>query len=332
MMVNIQAPRIDLFHEMRDDLDLVEKRVVAAAAIDLPVVSTMVSDIVRNSGKRLRPVVLLLSARAFGNNLESAITASAGIELLHTASLVHDDSIDQADLRRGQPTLNTQLSPSAVILIGDYLFAQSAMLAAATNSTRIVSIFAATLGEICDGQLREMMHARQLDQDREDYDKRIWGKTAALFAGSAEMGAVIGEAPESSIQQMRSFGGDLGMAFQIIDDVLDLREGTQTLGKPAANDLRQGVVTLPTMFFADELQVGSTTRDTLLGIVEGEITDDATINEIVLEIRASGAIERAEDEARVYGESARNRLDIVSDPETRRLLEATLDLTLERIS
>ena len=330
--MNIQAPSIDLFQEMKDELDLVEKRVVASATIDLPVVSTLVHDIVRNSGKRLRPVLLLLAARAFRFDLDTAITASAGIELLHTASLVHDDSIDHADLRRGQPTLNTQLSSSAVILIGDFLFAQSAMLAAATNSTRVVSIFAATLGEICDGQLREMMHARQLDQDRTDYDKRIWGKTASLFAGSAEMGAVIGDAPELAIQQMRAFGGELGMAFQIIDDVLDLREGTQTLGKPSANDLRQGIVTLPTMLFTENLPDGSATRDTLLGIVEGDITDEATINDIVLEIRASGAIERAEDEARLFADAARRRLDVVVDPETRQLLEATLDLTLERIS
>lgn len=330
--MNIQAPRMDLFREMKDDLALVEQRVIDASTIDLPIVSSMVTDIVSNTGKRLRPVVLLLAARAFEPNQAAAITASAGIELLHTASLVHDDSIDRADLRRGQPTLNTQLSSSAVILIGDYLFAQSAMLAAATESVRVVSIFASTLGEICDGQLREMIHSHQLDQDRTDYDKRIWGKTAALFAGSAEMGAVLGNAPEASVQELRSFGGELGMAFQIIDDVLDLREGTQTLGKPAANDLRQGIVTLPTMYFVEGVPVGSPTWNTLVGIIEGEITDDAVISDIVLQIRASDAIERAEQEARRYADCARARLGVVADAETRSLLEATLDVTLERIS
>jgi geranylgeranyl pyrophosphate synthase len=329
-MVNIQAPGIDLFQEMREELELVEQQVVASATIDLPIVSSLVSDIVKNTGKRLRPVVLLLAARAFSPDQQTSITAAAGIELLHTASLVHDDSIDRADLRRGRPTLNAQLSFGAVILIGDFLFAQSAMLAAATNSTRVVSIFASTLGEICNGQLREVMHARQLHQDRDDYDKRIWGKTAALFAGAAEMGGVIGGAPEASIAQLRGFGGDLGMAFQIIDDVLDLREGTQTLGKPAGNDLRQGIVTLPTMLFAGKLAPGSSTLDTLLGIVEGDITDDAVIDEMVKEIRHSGALELAEQEAMLYTESARKRLDLVPDDTTRRLLLATLDLTLAR--
>ena len=328
--MNIQAPRIDLFEEMREELELVERRVAASATIDLPIVSTLVADIVKNTGKRLRPLILLLAARGFNPDFETAITASAGIELLHTASLVHDDNIDRADLRRGQPTLNTQLSSGAVILIGDFLFAQSAMLAAATNSTRVVSIFASTLGEICNGQLREVMHARQLRQDREDYDKRIWGKTAALFAGAAEMGGVIGHAPEASIAQLRAFGGELGMAFQIIDDVLDLREGTQTLGKPAGNDLRQGIVTLPIMLFADQLPETSPTKEALLEIVEGDVTDDAAIDQIVIEIRQSGALELAEYEAAIFTDAARNRLDVVPDEETQRLLAATLDLTVVR--
>ena len=150
------------------------------------------------------------------------------MELLHTASLVHDDTVDRAALRRGRPTLNSVLSSGAVILLGDYLFAQSAMLAAATDSPRIVSIFASTLADICDGQLREMFVAHRLDQTREEYDRRIFGKTASLFAGAAEMGAIIGKAHENDVQALRQYGSDVGMAFQIVDDVLDLREGIAT--------------------------------------------------------------------------------------------------------
>ena len=153
------------------------------------------------------------------------VTAGAGVELLHTASLVHDDTVDRAGMRRGRPTLNSVLPSGAVILLGDFLFAQSAMLAAATNSPRVVSIFASTLADICDGQLREMFFAHRLDQSREEYERRIFGKTASLFAGSAEMGAVIGNAPETAVQALRQYGSDVGMAFQIVDDVLDLREG-----------------------------------------------------------------------------------------------------------
>lgn len=320
----------DVFEAMQDDLDRVERRLLEAAQIDFPIVSRMIQDLVTTSGKRLRPLLLLLAARAFTYDRDQAVTAAAGVELLHTASLVHDDSIDMAALRRGQPTLNTHLSSGAVILIGDFLFAQSAILAAATENTRVVSIFASSLGSICDGQLRETLEAHRVDQDRESYERRIFGKTASLFAGAAEMGAVIGGASNDSVQALRAFGGDIGMAFQIIDDVLDLREGTQTLGKPAGNDLRQGVVTLPAMIFASGLPAGSPTRDTLEAIVSGEELRDDVIGNIVSEIRASGALERTEEIAAEYSESARARIAIVPDDETREYLDDVVDLTLIR--
>lgn len=320
----------DVFEATQNDLDLVEQRLLQSATIDYPVVSNLVTSLVKTGGKRLRPLLLLLSARAFTYNRERAVTAAAGVELLHTASLVHDDSIDRAALRRGQPTLNSQLSSGAVILIGDFLFAQSAMLAADTGNVRVVSIFASTLGAICDGQLLETLQAHDLGQDRESYFKRIYGKTASLFAGAAEMGAVIGGASEEAVAEMRDFGGDIGMAFQIIDDVLDLAQGTQTLGKPAGNDLRQGVITLPTMIYAAGLPSTSPERDTLERIVGGEETDDAVINEVVAAIRASGAIEAAEAVAADYSASARNRLRVVQDETVRGQLGEIVDLTLVR--
>lgn len=320
----------NVFEAMREDLDLVRERVARAAHVDYPIVSGMVSDIVQAGGKKLRPLLLLLAGRAFTYDRPRLVTAAAGVELLHTASLVHDDSIDRAAIRRGQPTLNSQLNTGSVILIGDFLFAQSAILAAATDSTRVVSIFASTLGDICDGQLREMLGAHILQQDREEYLKRIFGKTASLFAGAAEMGAVIGGADEPDIQQMRGFGTDIGMAFQIMDDVLDLREDSQELGKPAGNDLRQGVVTLPTMLFARSLDQNSADMESLERIVVGDETDDSAINQVVDRIRTSGSLDRAIDVAHDYVTSAHRRLDVVRDADTRRLLEEVLDLTVDR--
>src|SRR5215217_899621 len=196
-MVDIRTR--DVFATMRPDLQLVQARLEEAVRIDYPGVDDLVLDLVRAGGKRLRPLILLLAGRAFTDNRETLVTAGAGVELLHTASLVHD-TVDRAGMRRGRPTLNSVLPSGAVILLGDFLFAQSAMLAAATNSPRVVSIFASTLADICDGQLREMFVAHRLDQSREEYERRIFGKTASLFAGSAEMGAVIGNAPESAVQ------------------------------------------------------------------------------------------------------------------------------------
>lgn len=322
----------DVFEAMAVDLGKVDRRLTEAAQVDFPMVSSLVEELVNTGGKRLRPLILLLAARGFTYDPDRAVTAAAGVELLHTASLVHDDNIDRAALRRGVPTLNTQLSAGAVILIGDYLFAQSAILAAATESTRVVAIFASTLADICDGQLRETLDAHRLTQDVADYEKRIYGKTAALFAGAAEMGAVIGQAPEDAVRQLRAFGRDIGMAFQIIDDVLDLREGTQVLGKPAGNDLRQGVVTLPIMLFVQRLAPDSAKLRTLEAIIAGDEIDDAVINSLVAEIRRSGVLEESERRATDYTDQARNRIDIVPDEETSEFLFDLLSLAVDRSS
>ena len=319
----------NVFDLMAHDLQLVEDQLQRSATVDFPIVSTLIRDIVKGGGKRLRPLLLLLSARAFSYDLERAVTAAAGVELLHTASLVHDDHIDRAAVRRGQPTLNNaNLSSGAVILIGDYLFAQSAILAAASNDTRVVTIFATSLAEICDGQIRETLDAHRMSQNRDDYNRRIYGKTAALFAGAAEMGAVIGGANERDIGEMRQLGTNMGMAFQVIDDVLDLREGTQKLGKPAGNDLRQGVVTLPAMFFLE--QASAMSADLLERIVTGEETSDDAAQSIVDEIRASDALDRAEQEAAVYVQQADDRLTLVRDDETRAMLRDVLAMGVDR--
>lgn len=320
----------DVFEMMQPDLERVEATLVSAAHIDYPVVNSLLKAIVSGGGKRLRPVLLLLASRAFNQFNERAIDVGAGVELLHTASLVHDDSIDKAALRRGNPTLNTELSTGAVILIGDYLFAQSAILAARPENPRVMVIFATTLAEICDGQIRETLEAHNLDQSMADYEARIYGKTAALFAGAAEMGAVLGGGDDKQVQELRQFGSDLGMAFQVIDDVLDIRESSATIGKPAGNDLRQGVVTVPVMRYAASLPEGAPQRATIAGIVDGEITDQAVIDDLIAEIRTSSALAEAEEIAQDYVAAARKRIDVVQNADVRAGLEQLLELATVR--
>lgn len=326
--MNVKAQ--DVFEMMKPDLDRVEETLATSAHIDYPMVNSLLRAIVSGGGKRLRPVLLLLAARAFGNFNERAIDVAAGVELLHTASLVHDDSIDKAALRRGNPTLNTELSTGAVILIGDYLFAQSAILAAKPENPRVMVIFATTLAEICDGQIRETLEAHNLDQSMEDYEARIYGKTAALFAGAAEMGALLGGGDEAQVAALRQFGSDLGMAFQVIDDVLDIRESSETIGKPAGNDLRQGVVTVPVMRYAASLAEDAPQRATIAGIVDGEITDQSVVDDLIGQIRNSGALAEAEQVARDYVEAARQKIEVVTDPAVRAGLEQLLELATIR--
>jgi geranylgeranyl pyrophosphate synthase len=319
----------DVLASLQEDLTLVEARVRRSAQVEFPALGGILQAIIGGGGKRLRPILLLLSAKSFDYDIAPLIPAAAGVEMLHTASLVHDDTIDKAQLRRGQPTLNSMFDSGTVILIGDYLFAQSAILAAETMNPRVVAVFASTLADICDGQLREVFTAHRLDQTRDDYERRIYGKTAALFAGAAEMGAIISMASEEQIQSLRSFGGEVGMAFQIVDDVLDLRATTDSIGKPANNDLRAGTVTLPTMLFLAR-QDGSPLVQEVERVVTGTGATDDDYANIAAMIEESGAIDESLASAQAFVERAMARLDQVPDVEVAHQLASFAHLALQR--
>jgi geranylgeranyl pyrophosphate synthase len=320
----------DVLATMRVDLVEVEQRLRREVEVDYPFVGEILEGLLAAGGKRLRPLILLLAARPFDYDLERLVPAAAGVELLHTASLIHDDTVDHAELRRGRPTLNSLISTEAVILFGDYIFARAAMLAAATMNPRVVGVFAGTLGDICDGELREIFTARELKQSLDEYERRIYGKTAALFAGSAEMGAILGNASEDEIGAIRRYGKNVGMAFQIVDDVLDLRETTSQIGKPAGLDLRQGTVTLPTMLFFEHDGHDDAKSDVVRKAVGGNgVTDDDYAMATTV-IRESGALERSLVVAARYVEDAKNELRCIPAGESRDMMEALAAESLSR--
>jgi geranylgeranyl pyrophosphate synthase len=321
----------DVVDSLQVDLDLVEQRLRQAAEVEFPLVGDFLEAIIASGGKRFRPILLLLSARAFDYDVPVLVPAAAGIELLHTASLVHDDTIDHALFRRGQPTLNSAFSSEVVILLGDYLFAQSAMLATETMNPRVVRVFASTLGEITDGVLREIFNGHRTDQTRQEYERRIYGKTASLFAGAAEMGAIIGNAPEEAIAELRGFGSDMGMAFQIVDDVLDFRSTSDQTGKPVGTDLRQGTVTLPTMYFLEQSD-GSPTATLVRRIVDGEAVPDDEVREVTDIISRSSAIDLSLDVAVSYIDRARDRLHVIEDSSVRGQLSILANLAADRLA
>lgn len=321
----------EVVESLRGDLEQVEVRLHQAANVDYPLVSDFLEGIITSGGKRLRPILLLLGARPFNYDLPTLIPAAAGIELLHTASLVHDDTIDHALLRRGQPTLNSAFPTETVILLGDYLFAQSAMLATETMNARVVAVFAAALGEICDGQLREIFNGSRLDQTREEYEQRIYGKTASLFAAAAEMGSILGSASETEVANLRAFGSDIGMAFQIVDDVLDFRSTAEQTGKPVGADLRQGTVTLPTMLFMARLD-GSPTATQVRRIVDGEPVPDEEVAAVATLIAESTATDEALESAHMYARRAQARLESLDDQHVAAQLAALAELSVNRLS
>ena len=198
-------------------------------------------------GKVLRPTLNLLCGKFYKYDIDSLLPMATASELLHIATLVHDDAIDKADMRRGRETINKLWGLEKAVILGDFLFARAGELAADTGNLRVVRLFAQTLGTISHAELRQGFSAFKLEQSYDDYIERIAGKTAALFAMATESGAVLSKAPEEAIQGLKNYGYNLGIAFQVVDDILDFVSTEAEMGKPVGSDLSQGTVTLPSL-------------------------------------------------------------------------------------
>jgi geranylgeranyl pyrophosphate synthase len=251
--------------------------------------------ILSSGGKRIRPSVSLLVGQMLGGPSDRLITLSAAVELLHTATLVHDDLIDSSLLRRGVATLNARWSPGATVLTGDFMFACAARLAAETENIEVMKLFSRVLTVIVNGEITQLFSSRCQIQ-REDYYNRIYAKTASLFETTAVSAAILSSASPDEVEAVRCYGYHIGMAFQIIDDILDFTSQPASLGKPVGSDLRQGLVTLPTIFFS-EIQPNNPEVRLLL---QGKCLSDDEVQSIVASIRASNAITLAHEEAISY--------------------------------
>jgi geranylgeranyl pyrophosphate synthase len=278
-----------------EDLVLVECKMREAPHEDIEPLATALDTILNSGGKRLRPALALLTSRFYHPPDDKVISLAAAVEMLHTATLVHDDLIDSAILRRGNPTLNAIWSPGATVLTGDFLFAWSANLAAQTENVRVINIFAQTLMVICGGELRQLFRHSWRKQTREDYDRRIYAKTASLFAAATEAAAVLAGAPELEVQALRHYGHQLGMAFQIVDDVLDFVGSSREMGKPVGFDMRQGIVTLPTLHYLEQHP-----DDELVAQVFDGHADNGIVEATVTRIRQAGAVDTAMNDARAH--------------------------------
>lgn len=312
---------LPMLEPIRADLLAVENRMLAAVRETQEPLASALGAILNSGGKRLRPALVILAARLHQWDAEPVINLAAAVEMLHTATLIHDDTIDGATVRRGQPTLNATWNRSATILAGDLLFARAAVLAADTSSTRVTSIFANTLVTICDGELRQMLSLFDWLGNREGYYQRIYSKTASLFASASEAGAILGRAPEEGVRALRAYGQHLGMAFQVVDDILDYIGEEGHLGKPVGSDLRQGSATLPIYYY---LQQGGNA-----GLVEAALSCDLADDEreravdaLVAAVVSSPAIESCRQEA---GDLVRQAIDdiatLADGPYRRALIE-----------
>ncbi len=259
-----------------------------------PVIVRALHALIRSGGKRLRPALVILAAHLCQADLDRALPAAAAIEMLHTATLVHDDLIDNALVRRGIETLNVRWTPVMTVLAGDLAFAWAAELVARVEHTYLSRRFAETLVTICEGELHQMLRGQGCIPTREEYEQRIFAKTASLFMLTTEIGAALSGCDQDRVAEMAQFGRALGMAFQIADDVLDIMGTEAQLGKPVGSDLRQGLVTLPVLYYL-EAHPGDHCLSALLAE-----PDDALISALIADLRRSTAPERAMQAAEAH--------------------------------
>lgn len=311
---------------IREDMERVEKRLLRAAEVEYPLLQSAVQDLVMAGGKRLRPAVAILASQFYVPEREKVASAAAAVEMLHTATLVHDDMIDLATTRRGHPTLNSRWSNEATVLTGDYMFAVSASLAAETDSVDVVKVFSQALMTICSGELRQLFADREWPPDRGSYYRRIYNKTASLFAAAAEVGAILSSAPREQIKAIREYGRNLGLAFQIVDDVLDYTGEESELGKPVGNDLRQGIITLPALNFL-EAATDSARHQQVRLAASGE---PQAVEMAVEAIVAAGAADAALDEAREFARKGQESLARLPEGQSKRMLMQLAEYVVAR--
>jgi len=310
-----------LFPELvADGLAAVEARMRAGWLADLPAVGDAIDRLLDSGGKRIRPTLVLLAGGLLGADRERTITLAAAAELLHTATLVHDDLIDGSQLRRGYPTLNSQMEDGATVLIGDYTFARAAHLAAETESLPLIKKFATTLEIIVNGELNQLFGSTTGDW-RRDYFDRVYAKTGSLFELAAESPALLAGSDPDTVRAMTEFGRQIGIAFQIVDDVLDFTGNADRVGKPVGGDLRQGLITLPTIYHL-ESNPDDTSR--ISALIEGTLDSDQA-EQLIEAIRHSGAVDETLQEASDYVDAC---LDILERfppdrPEQLALVELT---------
>jgi geranylgeranyl pyrophosphate synthase len=287
----------------------------------------MLEHVLAGGGKRLRPTIALLAGRFGEYRPDLLVPLAASIELLHTATLVHDDVIDEADTRRGRPTTNSRQHNAAAVMLGDYMFAHAAELICRTESLAVVKLFSRTLMAMASSELAQDLSAYEYSPDTLNYFGRISGKTASLFATSAEGGALAAGAPPAWADALRDYGENAGMAFQIVDDVLDFEGDEAELGKPAGSDLMQGTLTLPALLYMERHPKDNPIQK----LFENE-HGPQHLAEALAAVVASGVLEESYGVARDFRDRAVAALEPLPDNPDRAVLIEIADYILSRRS
>jgi octaprenyl-diphosphate synthase len=241
----------EIYAPIQDDLKKIKTELKSVSNIDYPWLSEQLAYLLGETGKSMRPAMTLLSGRCFNYDWERLMPMGVSVELMHTATLVHDDVIDKAATRRGRETMNSRWGDEIAILMGDFLFARAGEYVADTQVPRVIKLFSHTLGIISSGEIGQYRGSYNINQTRELYFRRIYRKTASLFSLSTQSGAILSHATDKQVEVMKEYADNLGIAFQIVDDILDFTSTPEAMGKPVGSDLIQGTFTLPAMMVAE---------------------------------------------------------------------------------
>ena len=315
-----------LYGPVQEDLALVEATFESLKQVDYAPLAEMLNLVLAGGGKLLRPALTLLAGRFGKYDLDLLVPLAASVELLHTASLVHDDVIDNAATRRGRPTANSAFHNATTVMLGDYMFAHAADQVARTGNIRVIRLFSQTLMVMARGEIGQDLTAYDSRQTVRDYLQRIGGKTASLFATASQGGAVVAEEPEEWIEALRRYGYSFGMAFQIVDDILDFTGDEEEMGKPVGSDLMQGTLTLPSLLLMERYPKDNPVQK-FFARPRKELLARA-----VRAIREGDIPQESYEMARSFCASAHEALAALPDDPARQALYDLTDYVLERRS
>ena len=306
----------------------VEEEVVRNLHSDIGVIDELGTYLSNGGGKRVRPLLLLLTSQMAGYRGDKDVLFASVFEFIHTATLVHDDVVDGATLRRGRSSLNAAWGNSLTVLLGDYLYIKSMSMALTADDLRIIKILADITLKMIEGELIQQRRLGEIRVTAEEHLDIIRRKTACLFSGCSRVGGLLAGVGPDTEAALESFGMNLGMAFQLVDDMLDFTSDEKTLGKPVGSDLREGKLTLPLIYLLEE--GNPMHRRMVATVLEDREFSRVGSAEIVAQVRERGTLDRTRDLARQFGERARIDLRPFADSPAKRAMESLPDLILSR--
>ena len=313
---------------VRSDLEKVEREISLESIASVEAITSIGQYLQAGGGKRLRPILVLLCSKLFGPTTEAGIRMAAVVEMIHTATLVHDDIIDYAKTRRGRPSINVVWGNHTSVLAGDWLYMQAFQVALRERNFHMLDVLIGLTQAMVEGELIQLERIGKLDISEADYMELVDRKTACLFSACARLGAVVGGADEATENRMSDFGWSLGIAFQLVDDVLDFTSREKILGKPVGNDLREGKVTLPLIYALE--QATPDERKLVETVLADQNYDQVPFLNVLQLLHRHKGVERAMDRAQTFTDKARAILAGLPESPYQRALLAVTDLVTER--